>query len=189
MKGVGFGVRCVPVPKNIRFLHEKVHFCLLVVKCSLKWQRLTLIPKESATSWQIIWEGLCPLYTQMKVPHCIIEARRMLPDVYTYNHAVYYNRLIILCRGVSASVTRLHSPKTVERFAVCGRDYCWPIRYMRFAWDVVSSRSLTELPGEGFPCDHSAVTRFLCDCDCATGCKNCASYHNQVKQAPLGFAA
>ena len=36
MKGVGSGVRCVPVPKNIRFLHEKVHFGLLVVKCSLK---------------------------------------------------------------------------------------------------------------------------------------------------------
>jgi len=42
-----------------------------------------------------------------KSSHCIIEARRMLPDVYTYNHAVYYNRLsrVVVCQLLSLGYT------------------------------------------------------------------------------------
>ena len=42
-----------------------------------------------------------------KSSHCIIEARRMLPDVYTYNHAVCYNRLsrVVVCQFVCHSAT------------------------------------------------------------------------------------
>jgi len=126
MKGVGSGVWCVPVPKNIRFLHEKVRFGLLVVKRSLKWQYLTLIPKKLATSWQIIWEGLCPLYPEIKAPNCVIGPRAACSLTFTLiiMRSVTTDYPMSWC--VSLSVTRLHSPKTAERFAVCGRDYCWP---------------------------------------------------------------
>ena len=43
-----------------------------------------------------------------KSSHCIIEARRMLPDVYAYsNHAVCYNRLsrVVVCQFVCHSAT------------------------------------------------------------------------------------
>ena len=64
------------------------------------------------------------LSSQIKAPHCVIGPRAACSLTFTpiIMRSVTTDYPVSSC--VSLSVTRLHSPKTVERFAVCGRDYC-----------------------------------------------------------------